>query len=302
MRGRLAGVSDAAKTPLTVLGGWLGAGKTTMVNRILASTTERIAVIVNDVGEVNVDAELIRTNVDDDGLIELTNGCVCCAIGDDLYATLHELTARTPAPERILLEASGVADPRQIVGFLDHPKVTLDAVIALAEGANFEYRSSGPPFGSLMRAQLAGADLVVATKLDLVPEHGRQASIDELRQFTKARILEANTDPEWLSTVILGVHENPDHALPDGSSAPVATTTWRSSGPVDAAVLKARLARSGLVRAKGSVDTADGPVIVHLAGGRVNLTPLLDAEPLGAIVLIGESADEVAAIAQRLDD
>lgn len=272
-----------------------------MVNHILASTTERIAVIVNDVGQVNVDAELIRKNVDEDGLIELTNGCVCCAIGDDLYATIHELTARDRAPERILLEASGVADPRQIVGFLYHPKITLDAVLTLAEGTGFEYRSSGPPFGSLMRAQVAGADLVVATKLDLQPESERQAAVDELRQFTKARIVEASTDPEWLHTVILGGHDNADHAPATGSAAPVATTTWRTDEPVDAAVLKAKLKRSGLVRAKGSVETTAGSMVVHLAGGRVNLTPLADAEPLNALVLIGESADEVAAIAERLD-
>ena len=82
-------MSSSPKIPVTVLGGWLGAGKTTMVNRMLAAATERIAVIVNDVGEINIDGALISTgDPDSDDIVELTNGCICCKVGDDLYATL----------------------------------------------------------------------------------------------------------------------------------------------------------------------------------------------------------------------
>lgn len=302
--GTLKTMTEQPSIPLTVLGGWLGAGKTTMVNKILAATTERLAVIVNDVGDVNIDADLIRNNTDEesDDVIELTNGCVCCKVGDDLYATLHELTARQPAPDRIVLEASGIADPRAIVAFIDHPGVTLDAVIALAEGKGFEYRSSGPPYGSLMRAQLKGADLVVATKLDLVDDDERAESLDELRQFTKAPVIEASGDPSWLNTVVLGSHSNPDSSASETVDTSVATATWRTDSPVDTAALSVALKRSGLLRAKGSIVTADGAVDVHLAGGRVNVTDrATGAAPLNAIVLIGESTAQVNAAAAALN-
>jgi len=296
-------MADPSPIPLTVLGGWLGAGKTTMVNRILATATQRIAVIVNDVGAVNVDAELIRENNADDGVVELTNGCVCCKIGDDLFATLAELSRRDPAPQRVVLEASGVAEPRQVTTFLEHPKFRIDAVIALAEGKGFEYRSSGPPYGSLMRAQLAGADLVVATKLDLVADdEERAASLEELRLFTKAQVIEANEDPEWLNAVMLGAHDNPEHGISSGATPAVATHAWRPEGVVDAVALKSVLRGSGLLRAKGSVAGADGGVLVHLAGDRVEVQPLAEGdEVLGTIVLIGETFSAVGAVVELLD-
>lgn len=296
-------VTNTPKTPITVLGGWLGAGKTTMVNRLLGATRERLAIVVNDVGEINVDAEFLRhSSENNDGVIELTNGCICCAIGDDLYATVHELTARDPRPDRILLEASGVADLRPITTFLDHPRATLDAVIALADPRDFAYRSSGPPYGSLMRAQLAGADLVVATKLDLLAADEHDAALDELRQFTKAQVIAGSHDSAWLNTVMLGVHDNLETSTSAAPAAVVATKTWRSESLVDVAALKGALKRSELLRAKGSVSTADGAMRVHLAGGRV-VTEMVDdrAEALNAIVLIGESDEVLARVIRDLD-
>ena len=289
-----------------MLGGWLGAGKTTMVNRMLAAASERIAVIVNDVGEINIDAALLSSGEadDDDDIVELTNGCICCKVGDDLYATLADLARRDPAPERVIVEASGVAEPRQAAGFLGHPRFTVDAVISLAAAGGFEHRSSGPPYGSLMRAQLAGADLVVVTKLDLLDtDDERTAAIEELRQFTKAQVIASNEDPEWVNAVMLGAHSNPDHRPADGSSVPVATATWSPTGVSDAIGIKSALRSSGLLRAKGSLTTDQGNIIVHLAGQRVTTSPLAeDTAPLNAVVLIGESFDQVAAAASALNE
>ncbi len=289
-----------------MLGGWLGAGKTTMVNRMLAAATERIAVIVNDVGEINVDAALLSSGEadDDDDIVELTNGCICCKVGDDLYATLADLARRDPAPERVVVEASGVAEPRQAAGYLGHPRYSVDAVISLAAAGGFEHRSSGPPYGSLMRAQLSGADLVVVTKLDLLDtDDERTAAIEELQQFTKAQVIASNEDPEWINTVMLGAHANPDHRPADGSSVPVATATWSPTGVSGAIGIKSALRSSGLLRAKGSLTTDQGNIIVHLAGQRVTTSPLAeDTTPLNAVVLIGESFDQVAAAASALNE
>lgn len=274
-----------------------------MVNAMLAAATERIAVIVNDVGEINIDGALISAgDPDNDDIVELTNGCICCKVGDDLYATLAELSRREPAPQRVIVEASGVAEPRQAAGFLDHPRFSIDAVISLAAAGGFEARSSGPPYGSLMRAQLAGADLVVATKLDLFEtDAARAAALEELRQFTKAQVVAANDDPAWINAVMLGAHENPDHRPADGASAPVATATWSPTGIADAIAVKSALRSSGLLRAKGSIATDQGDLVVHLAGQRVSTAPLADGvAPLNAIVLIGESFEQVAAAGTAL--
>lgn len=296
-------MDNSGAIPVTVLGGWLGVGKTTMVNRILGSATERVAVIVNDVGEVNIDAQLIRGDNPDGDVLELTNGCICCKVGDDLYATLADLSRRDPAPERVVVEASGVAEPRQAASFLEHPRFRVDAVITLAVGKGFEYRSSGPPYGSLMRAQVSGADLVVATKLDLLEQGDTiDASLDELRSFTKAPVIAAQGGSEWINAVILGAHQNPDHRQPDGSTVHVATATWHQTRPITIAEVKGALSHSGLLRAKGSLATETGEaIVVHLAGNRVDITPLGESEtPNEALVLIGESHEQVNAAVTAL--
>lgn len=293
-------MADVTPIPLTVLGGWLGAGKTTLLNRLLASADERIAVIVNDVGEINIDADLVRTAAGDDGVVELANGCVCCSIGEDFELTLIELTLRDPAPDRIVVEASGIADPRQIAAFAQHRRVVLDAVITLAEAAGFTERSSRPPYGSLMRTQVAGADLVIATKLDLVEPGAHEGALAELRAFTDAPIAAASEDPAWLRDVVLGAREPSAHELVAEltHTANVTTTTWRPDGPVEVDHLRTALAGAGLLRAKGSVTTADGPVLVHLAGDRIVTEPRDEA--LDAVVLIGPDEATVDAVVRRL--
>ncbi|MDE0254627.1 MAG: hypothetical protein OYG32_07510, partial [Rhodospirillaceae bacterium] len=100
--------------PVTVIGGYLGAGKTTCLNHLLAADHGlRLAVLVNDFGAVNIDAGLIAEHGGD--TIALTNGCVCCAIADDLGAALQAQTERQPPPDWIVVEASGVADPARVM-------------------------------------------------------------------------------------------------------------------------------------------------------------------------------------------
>lgn len=297
-------MTEPPPIPLTVIGGWLGAGKTTLLNRILATAHERIAVVVNDIGEINVDAALLRQgpNSTDDEIIELTNGCVCCSIGDSLALTLRDLTMRTPAPDRIIVEASGVADPAQVAEFGDRRRVPLDAIITLAEVDGFERKSTTPPYGGLMLAQVSGADLVIATKLDLVSSEDRPAGLAHLRSRTSAPVIETADDPDWIRNVILGPHEPTDrtHYEPTGAETPVATRTWRPTGPVDLEEIEQALRRPGMLRAKGSVTTPHGAALVHLAGDRVTITDLADRDPLDAIVLIAESHDAVNEVAAAL--
>jgi G3E family GTPase len=104
---------DGRRVPLTFVGGYLGAGKTTAINEVLAHTDRPIAVIVNDVGAVNIDAALIRRRHGD--TIELTDGCVCCSSVDGLGAAFDQIRARPEPPDHVLVELSGVAEPSQVV-------------------------------------------------------------------------------------------------------------------------------------------------------------------------------------------
>ena len=119
--------------PLTVIGGFLGAGKTTLLNHWLAHAQGlRLAVLVNDFGALNIDAMLIRSSAAD--MIELSNGCVCCQIGDDLTQALIRVLDRASAFDAVVIEASGVSDPWRIaqMGRAD-PGLVLDGVVVMVD-------------------------------------------------------------------------------------------------------------------------------------------------------------------------
>lgn len=156
------------RIPFTVIGGFLGAGKTTLLNHLLAHADgRRIAVLVNDFGAINIDRALVAA--EEAGAIELTNGCVCCAIGDDLTDALIRLIESPRPPEAIVVEASGVSDPWRIaqVGLAD-PALALDGVLVLADAAALPEQSADPLLADTVQRQLRAADLIVLNKCDRV--------------------------------------------------------------------------------------------------------------------------------------
>jgi G3E family GTPase len=158
----------SGRIPVTVLSGYLGAGKTTIINRVLTGGHGlRLGVLVNDFGPVNIDARLIAA--EGDNLVEMSNGCVCCSINDDLGEAMNAIAARPNPPQRLLLEASGVAEPARIAMMAGHwPGFELDAVVVAADAETVEARARDKYVGRLIRNQLLAADLIVLTKGDLV--------------------------------------------------------------------------------------------------------------------------------------
>src|SRR3954453_19092604 len=150
--------------PILLVTGFLGAGKTTVVNHLLAHAEgRRIAAVVNDFGAINIDAELIAGA--SDGVVSLANGCICCSLEGDLLRTLSTLLRRDPKPEYIVIETSGVADPAEIVRNLMDPVILreapLETVLCVIDAAT-------PPSAlddALHRSQLRVADIVALTKL-----------------------------------------------------------------------------------------------------------------------------------------
>lgn len=188
------------RIPVTLVGGFLGAGKTTLVNRLISSGGRRYGVIVNEFGDVNVDSALIQ-ELEDGGIAELENGCLCCVGREDLTGALYELILPDEPPDYIVVELSGLADPVPVAQELLSTEwcriLKLDGIVCVADARNLARTVAENPEG---RSQLAYASVVVLNKTDLVDEE----ELDEARRLVAetnplARIVQtsdAAVDPE----------------------------------------------------------------------------------------------------------
>ncbi|MBB98269.1 MAG: cobalamin biosynthesis protein CobW [Rhodobacteraceae bacterium] len=200
------------KIPATIITGFLGAGKTTLLSNLLREAKgKRIALIVNEFGDMGFDGSLVDGCADPDcaaeDVVELTNGCICCTVADDFLPTMEMLIARDEAPDHIVIETSGLALPQPLVRAFSWPsvktRVTVDAVVtvvdtaAVAEGrvasdeaavaaqrAADDSLDHDSPVEELFEDQLACADLVVLNKADLVDA----AALEAVRARVAARL------------------------------------------------------------------------------------------------------------------
>lgn len=288
-------MAEACRIPLTVVGGFLGAGKTTVVNRILGGLTAvRAAVLVNDFGSVNIDAALIAAHHGE--TIALTNGCVCCSIGDDLTEALIRVMSRAPAPEWIVIEASGVSDPWRIaqVGLVD-PELELDGVIVLVDAVTFREHAADPLLRDTLMRQLAAADVLVINKRDLVSDDALRTLREWIAQIAPGTpILEAaHADVPF--EALTGLAATPvltGSALPIEHSARFEAAVLPCGGRFSASRLRALLARmpAGVLRVKGilATDEADAAVL-QFSGRHGSLRPIEGPSPGRAarVVAIG---------------
>lgn len=264
---------------VTVVAGFLGAGKTTLLNRLVQRTEgERLAVIVNDFGELNIDAAIIAEV--SDAVYSLQNGCICCTVQEDLLAQLISLTQLTPRLERIVIECSGVSDPQRIVQTLGYPQLRaqlhLDAVITLVDASG--YSSLEGDYARLSRAQVACADLVLLNKSDLVSP----SELASVRNSLGERIRVFNTVQAALPDALLLA----DRTAPSGLQLhPVSpahtqlfeTWTWQSQQRLEPRALRAWLARlpTEVFRLKGLVALhgSQTPHWLQHVGSRSQFSP-----------------------------
>ncbi|MGQ0572124.1 MAG: CobW family GTP-binding protein [Armatimonadota bacterium] len=154
--------------PVTVLTGFLGSGKTTLLNHILtASHGHRIGVLINEFGEISIDSRLIASQ--DDNVVELANGCVCCTVRDDLLKSVAMLLERPQPPEHILVETTGLADPVPVAQQLLDPRVQndirLDSIVTLVDALNFDRNLD---YAEQAYSQITTGDILLINKTDLV--------------------------------------------------------------------------------------------------------------------------------------
>jgi G3E family GTPase len=285
------------KIPVTLIGGYLGAGKTTLVNHLLRNAGgRRLAVLVNEFGELPIDADLIAAR--EGNLISISGGCICCSFGSDLLTALIELKGRTDAIDHLLIETSGVALPGSIVQSLSLlPDLALDGVIVLADAETIEERARDRYMSDTVLAQLAHADIILLNKIDLVsPEQLSNISRWLAETAPRARVVPAlNTDVPL--EIIIGQHprRRPDKDLTSPSrhhrTADYKTLNLEIDTPCDPERLAANFAGAdaGLLRAKGFVRRLDGAFVsVHVVGQRWSVEPAPDwVDGPGRLVCIG---------------
>lgn len=197
-------MTDLTKTPVTVITGFLGSGKTTLIRHLMQNPQgRRLAVLVNEFGTVGVDGDILRScadeNCPDSNIVELANGCICCTVADDFIPTIEALMALPTKPDHILIETSGLALPKPLLKAFDWPairsRITVDGVIALADAeavaagrfapdpaavdaqrAADESLDHETPLSEVFEDQIACADLVLLSKADLAGDAGLAAA------------------------------------------------------------------------------------------------------------------------------
>lgn len=299
-------MSSLTKIPATVITGFLGAGKTTLIRHIMENAGgKRIALIINEFGDLGVDRDILSAcgveGCEEDSIVELANGCICCTVADEFLPTMQALVERDQAPDHIVIETSGLALPKPLVKAFHWPeirnRVTVDGVVAvidapaLAAGrfadnpdavqalreadASLDHEN---PLEEVFTDQLLCADLVLLNKADLLDEPGLEAVTRDLTTQVRGEVKVVPTAHGTIDPVLLlgldaaaeddldarpSHHDDEsDHSHDDFESFAV------ELGPIDDLdALEARLHRAiadhGILRVKGFLDVP-GKRLRHL--------------------------------------
>ena len=300
--------------PLTIIGGFLGAGKTTVLNQLLVKPHGlRLVVLVNDFGSINIDAALVSSRTKD--VIGLANGCACCNVSGDLTRALIDIAQQEEAPDAIVLEASGLAEPGGIAQIaLMNPAIRVDGMVSLVDAVTLQELATDPHTRALFHNQLAAADLLVLSKIDLLDETEKKQARDWLAaEFPDKPVLEAlNGDvPEQ---AILGIDSKRDLRAESQASYDHEHQFDSLSFTVDEALDRERLHAlfeslpKSLLRAKGVLNLAEEPerpTIYQRVGARWSYTtaePWGDETPQTRLVFIARRGTvNIAAIQKALN-
>jgi G3E family GTPase len=294
--------------PITVVGGFLGAGKTTLLNYILSENHGlRAAVLVNDFGAINIDAQLVA-GVEGE-TINLANGCICCTIRDDLVGACLRLLQRPEQPDYLIVETSGISNPVLIANTFLLPELqkmlSLESILCVVDAEQFSTLSGEP--AALAQLQVEAADILVLNKTDLVDGESLAATRSSIRKMSpRSRMLEAHHARVPLS-LILGTNSDgsrdgrraisrslPAHAPHGGFSS----WHWTCERPLSLPKLRSAFERlpETIYRAKGFVYLEELPqyrFVFQKVGRRSKLSDVGkwgQDPPLSEIVMIGTAA------------
>ncbi len=281
--------SANAPLPVTVIGGYLGSGKTTLVNHLLRHADGvRLAILVNEFGELAIDEDLIEAEGDD--IISIAGGCVCCSFGSDLTAALMDMAKLVPRPDHILIESSGVAIPGAIVASLGLMSgFSADGIVVLADCETVQAHARDEYMGDTITRQLADADIIVLNKADLVDGADFARTREWLAaDYGQARVVRAShgiVPPETVLESFLGRSHS---AGPHHEAANLDMHTLRPKGPVDVGALAKALAedQAGIIRAKGFARSLSGEkTLIQVVGRRWTISATSEDHADGIVCL-----------------
>jgi cobalamin biosynthesis protein CobW len=299
-------MSDLSKIPVTVITGFLGSGKTTLIRHLMGNPQgKRLAILVNEFGSVGVDGDILKSCADAncpvENIVELANGCICCTVADEFIPTIEALLALPVRPDHILIETSGLALPKPLLKAFDWPairsKITVDGVVTLADAESVAAGrfapgdATGPsdhetPLSEVFEDQIACADIVLLSKADLAGKAGLAAARLVIEAEAPRRLpMIAMTDGVIDPRLILGLkaaaeddiagrpshHDGEDDHEHDDFNT-VVVTMGEVADPADLQARIVRLARDQhILRVKGYVAVAGKPMrmLVQAVGERV---------------------------------
>lgn len=311
--------------PVTILTGFLGAGKTTLLNHILANQEGlKTAVLVNEFGEIGIDHELIVTTTDE--MVELTNGCICCSINDELLNTVYKVLERPEPPDYLVVETTGLADPLPVaMTFLGSDlrnETRLDSIITVIDAENFGEEVLDTEVG---RAQVLYGDILMLNKTDLVPPERLkelEGMLGEIKTdarflhsvkgevplplllsvglFESDKVVEEQAEEEHKHSHHDHSHDHHDHGHDhshDGSIEGFTSLSFRSDKPMGLRKFQNFLDNqlpASVFRSKGILwfNESERRHVFHLAGKRFSIDDTdWDGPRSNQLVLIGRDLD-----------
>lgn len=297
--------SEDEQIPLTVIGGFLGAGKTTYLNDLIKRGLPANALlIVNDFGDINIDAELIEYR--DDSIMQLSNGCVCCTLGGTLAEQLAVTLRLRSAPSVIIIEASGVANPARIADIAKlSSRLRLADVVCIVDGARWLHHAQDSLIGDIWREQIASANKMYINRL---------AASDKAKVFEQLKRINPQAVIEHTASISPSPQNVPSPTSQSktnlGNTSSHNHANWHSfsltgSASIDKGRLNILLVtyRDVLVRAKGFVLINDGSdaELLQYSGGRISWQSTLRAPSENRLVFIGIAGARFDALKQAAE-
>ena len=300
-------MTAAGPLPVTVVGGYLGAGKTTLVNSMLRQANgRRLAVMVNEFGALPIDASLVEAA--DDRIVSLVGGCVCCSYGEDLVSSLAMLAALEPRPDHVLLEASGVAFPGAIAGTVGLLQgFALDGAVVLADAETVRGRAGDRYIGSTVRRQLSEADLILLNKCDLAGDaDAAEAWLGEAAPEARVvRTVQSDAPIDIVLGAWTGRAAQPAGDGPFDHTHGYMTAALEPPEGAEPEALARILAdpTHGLLRAKGFMRRPDGGMsAIQTVGNRWAVSDAPPDVPAGLICIGLEGQADFAALRRAVSD
>ncbi len=276
--------------PLTLISGYLGTGKTTLINNLLRTTKKRIALLVNDFGDVNIDESLIEARTE--SVMSIAGGCVCCSYGNELIETLESMSSNEFLPDHIVLEASGIALPSKIIQTISLMNfLSFHGTVLLTDASRLQKQLNDVYISDTIGLQIEQHDLLVLNKTDLLAEDELSNCIDTLSKRFEIR--------KFLKTVNAYIEEK-DMLLDFGPSDKIKlekkqehgfiSSTIKPTGTINAHALSTLLQDPvyNIERAKGFFKNKKGEVFTIQYDGLTLKIEKTENEKESVFVVIGK--------------